>query len=138
MLRIYKIKLENLKNGDVTYITARANEKAEVLCPKIKIALSLPYTDRGWHRFISHGITYVIDEHQWLEPEFRAEYDLKSGPYRSSERISVERIFTSLGSSVLYTQDGTWANEQKIRCTFVERIFDVPFRDHRMEHHSVQ
>ena len=41
----YKIKLENLNTGDVAFITARANEKAEVLCPKIKIALHLPYTD---------------------------------------------------------------------------------------------
>ena len=39
----YKIKLENLKTGEETFITARANEKAEVLCPKIKIALSHLY-----------------------------------------------------------------------------------------------
>ncbi|GEM_PF-1509711 len=118
---IYKIKLENLKTGEVAYITARANEKAEVLCPKIKIALSLPYLDHGYHRFISHGVTYVINEHVEWEPELRWEYDLKSGPYRSSERISVRNIFTTLGSSILYTQDGFFAHEQKVRCTFVQR-----------------
>ena len=120
---IYKIQLENLKTGEMAYITARANEKAEVLCPKIKIALSLPFLDRGYHRFITHGVTYVIDEHVEWEPELRWEYDLKSGPYRSSERISVERIFTTIGSSILYTQDGIFAHEQKVRCTFVQRIF---------------
>lgn len=117
----YLIKLENLNTGEEAFITAHAKAKAEVLCPKIKIALQLPYYDRGWHRFISHGVTYVIEEHAWLEPEFRAEYDLKSGPYYSSERISVERIFTTLGSSILYTQDGSWAHEQKVRCTLMQR-----------------
>lgn len=122
----YKIKIENLKTGEEAYITARSNEKAENLCPKIKVALHLPYTDHGWHRFITHGVTYVIDEHAWWEPEFRMEYDLKSGPYRSSERISVERIFTTLGSSILYTQDGGFAHEQKVRCTLMQRTFRTP------------
>ena len=122
MIMIYKIKLENLKNGEETFITARANEKAEVLCPKIKIALSLPFFDNGYHRFISHGITYVINEHVMWEPEILWEYELRPGPYRSSERITVRNIFTTLGSSILYTQDGCWANEQKVRCTLVQRI----------------
>ena len=119
----YKIKLENLNTGEVAFIMARANEKAEVLCPKIKIALNLPYTDYGRHRFVARGCTYVIDERVMWEPEMLWEYDLRPGLYRSSERISVEKIFTTLGSSILYTQDGRWAKEQKIRCTFVQRIF---------------
>jgi hypothetical protein len=122
MMMIYKIKLENLNNGDVAYVTARANEKAEVLCPKIKIALDLPFCDTGHHRFISHGITYVIEERVMWEPEMLLEYELRPGPYRSSERITVQNIFTTLGSSILYTQDGLWAHEYKVRCTFVQRI----------------
>ena len=118
----YKIKIENLKTGEWSYITARANEKAEVLSPKIKIALDLPYTDYGRHRFLARGYTYVIEERVMWEPEILWEYDLKPGPYRSSERISVERIFTTLGSSILYTQDGAWAKEQKVRCTLIQRI----------------
>ena len=122
----YKIKLENLKTGEVAFITARANEKAEVLCPKIKVALHLPYTDYGRHRFVARGYTYVIEERVMWEPEILWEYDLKPGPYRSSERITVERIFTTIGSSILYIQDGHWAKEQQIRCTFVQRIFYQP------------
>lgn len=122
---IYKIKLENLETGDIAYITARANEKAEVLSPKIKMALSLPYLDYGNHRFVSHGFTYVINEHVGWEQEILWEYDLRPGPYRSSERTTVQRIFTSLGSSILYTQDGrNWAKEYKVRCTFVQRIYN--------------
>ncbi len=123
---IYKIKLENLKTGEEAFIMARANEKAEVLCPKIKVALHLPYTDYGHHRFVARGVTYVIEERVEWEPEILWEYDLRPGPYRSSERITVERIFTTLDSSILYIQDGIWANEQKIRCTFVQRIFYSP------------
>jgi hypothetical protein len=119
----YLIKLENLKTGEETFITARAREKAEVLCPKIKVALSLPYTDCGRHRFIARGITYVIEERLGWEQEILWEYDLKPGPYRCSEWTTVERIFTTPGSSILYKQDGHFANEQIIRCTFVRRIF---------------
>ena len=131
-MMIYKILLENLNTGEATFITARANEKAEVLCPKIKIALHLPFYDRGYHRFVARGITYVIDEHVEWEPEMLWEYDLRPGPYRSCERITVERIFTTLGSSILYTQDGSYAKEQKIRCTLVQRI------SNRKWGHSVQ
>ena len=111
---IYKIKLENLNTGEVAFIKVRANEK---------VALHLPYTDYGRHRFVARGYTYVIEERLGWEQEILWEYDIKPGPYRSSERITVERIFTTTGSSILYTQDGSWAKEQKVRCTFVQRIF---------------
>ena len=123
LIMIYKIQLENLNTGEVAFIKARANEKAEVLSAKIKVALHLPYTDYGRHRFVARGYTYVIEERLGWEQEILWEYDIKPGPYRSSERTTVERIFTTTGSSILYTQDGSWAKEQKVRCTFVQRIF---------------
>lgn len=116
----YKILLENLETGEAAHVEVPAHHPVESLSPKIKIALDLPYTDRARHRFVARGITYVIEERVEFEPDFLREYDLQPGPYRSSERTSIRRIFTSLGSSILYTQDRNWG-QYKVRCTFVQR-----------------
>lgn len=120
MKMMYKIKLENLETGATAYVEAPAHQCVETLSPKIKVALHLPYADHAWHRFVARGITYVVDEHEEFEPEFLWEYDLRPGPYRSSERISLRRIFTTLGSSILYTQDRS-VGRFKVRCTLVQR-----------------
>lgn len=119
----YTIKLENLETGREAFITVSARMSVENLSPKIKVALDLPYTDCGWHRFVARGTTYIMDEHIIAEQEILWECNIRPGHYRSSDRISVERIFTCLGSSILYIQDGSW-DRDRVRCTFVERIFD--------------
>ena len=137
---MYLLKLENLKNGQEAFITVSARASVESLSPRIKVALQLPYTDRGWHRFVARGTTYIMEELIIAEQEIMWENDNKPGHYRCSDHISVGRIFTCLGSSILYTQDGSWAKEQKVRCTFVQRIFDEKATSAKgsFKHHSAR
>lgn len=117
----YKIRLENLENGQEAMLEVPAHLCVETLSHKIKMALNLPYTDHAWHRFVARGITYVVNERVVTEPELLKEYGIRPGRYRSSERISIERIFTSIGSSIQYRQDKSWGM-YVIRCTFLQRI----------------
>lgn len=118
----YVIKLENLENGDEATIMAPARSCVETLCPKIKMALKLPYVDYACHRFVARGTTYVVEEHMISEQEIIWENDRNPGHYRCSERISIERIFTTLGSSIKYYQDGSWMGMYNIRCTLLKRV----------------
>ncbi len=121
MFMMYKIKLENLETDLFTMIEVPAKMRVEELSVKIKMVLALPYVDHAHHRFVARGITYVVNERVEFEPEFLREYDIRPGRYRSSERISIERIFTCTGSTILYYQDCPWGKYQ-IRCTFMQRI----------------
>lgn len=118
----YLIKIENLKNGQETTIMAPAHACVETLCPKIKIALNLPYVDHACHRFVSHGTTYVVSEHMISEQEIIWENGRNPGRYRCSEKISIERVFTTLGSSIKYYQDTGFFKEYDIRCTLLKRV----------------
>lgn len=118
----YLIKLENLKNGQEATIMSPARACVESLCPKIKMALRLPYVDHACHRFVARGITYVVSEHMISEPEIIWENDRNPGCYRCSEKMSIGHIFTTLGSSIKYYQDGNWWCEHNIRCTLLKRV----------------
>ena len=117
----YVILLENRENGDQAIVEAGARGRLESLSPKIKVALRLPYTDYAWHRFVLRGITYVPDEHLICEPDMLWEYEINPGPYRSSEDISIERAFTSLGSAILYRQDDS-STTHTVWCTLLKRL----------------
>lgn len=118
----YLIKLENLENGQETTIMAPAHACVETLCHKIKMALHLPYVDHAWHRFVARGITYVVSEHMISEQEIIWENGRNPGCYRCSEKISIGRIFTTLGSSIKYYQDDSWWCKYNIRCTLLMRV----------------
>ena len=118
----YVIRIENLKNGDEATIVASARSSVETLCAKIKMALKLPYVDHACHRFVARGFTYVVEEHMISEPEIIWENDRKPGPYRCSERMSIGRIFTTLGSSIKYYQDDGCVGSYNIRCTLLKRV----------------
>lgn len=118
----YVIRIENLKNGDEATIVASARSSVETLCPKIKMALKLPYVDHACHRFVARGFTYVVEEHMISESEIIWENDQKPGPYRCSEKISIERIFTCLGSTIKYYQDDSWWGRYNILCTLLKRV----------------
>ena len=118
----YLIKVENLKNGDEAIIKASARACVETLSPKIKVALDLPYVDHACHRFVARGVTYVVEEHMISEPEIIWENDRNPGRYRCSDRISIERVFTTLGSCIKYYQDTGFMGKYNIRCTFLQRV----------------
>ena len=118
----YLIKLENLKNGDEAIIQASARACVETLSPKIKMALNLPYVDHACHRFVARGVTYVVEEHMISEQEIIWENDRNPGRYRCSDRVSIERIFTTVGSSIKYYQDTDLFKDYDIRCTFLQRV----------------
>lgn len=116
------IKIENLKNGQETTIMVSAHACVETLCPKIKVALQLPYVDHACHRFVARGITYVVSEHMISEQEIIWENDRNPGRYRCSEKISIERVFTTIGSSIKYYQDTWYVGTYDIRCTLLKRV----------------
>ena len=118
----YLIKLENLKTGDEATIMAPSHACVETLCPKIKIALRLPYVDHACHRFVARGVTYVVSEHMISEQEIIWENDRNPGCYRCSERISIAKIFTCIGSSIKYYHDTSWWCAYNIRCTLLKRV----------------
>lgn len=118
----YQILLSDRFTGREALIECPANMLLEELSAKIKVALQLPYSDKGWHRFLCRGWVYVIDERVINEPEGLWEAGLPYDEgYRSSERIRLNRIFTTLGSTVTYLQDGRFRNDYKVRCTLVRR-----------------
>jgi hypothetical protein len=120
----YRLLLTNTADGDEREITVPAHLPVEDLSPKIKVEFQLPYCDYGWHRFISHGTTYIIKEHFIAEQEILFECDLDYGPYEYSEETTLYDVFTVLGSSILYLQDRTIsdATNHMIRITLMERI----------------
>lgn len=119
----YQILLSDRYNGREALIECPANMFLEELSAEIKVALQLPYYDKAWHRFLCRGHVYVIDERVLSEPESLWEAGLPYDEgYRSSERIRLNRIFTVLGSSITYLQDGRFVNDYKVRCTLVRRI----------------
>lgn len=81
----YRLLLTNTADGEKREIIAPANLLLEDLCPKTKDEFQLPLCDCGWHRFLSHGTSYVIKEHLIVEPEIRFECNLYVGRYRCSE-----------------------------------------------------
>ena len=89
---------------------------------QIKVALQLPYVDHACHRFVARGITYVVSEHMISEQEIIWENDRNPGRYRCSEKISIERVFTTLGSSIKYYQDTWYVGTYDIRCTLLKRV----------------
>lgn len=118
----YRLLLTNTADGEEREIIVPASLPLEDLCPKTKVAFQLPYCDYGWHRFLAHGTTYIIDGHLCAEPEIRYECNLHVGRYRSSERTRLRHVFTVLGSCVTYIQDGSGPETYKIRATLLERI----------------
>jgi hypothetical protein len=118
----YLIKLENLKNGDEAIIQASAHSCVETLSPQIKMVLNLPYVDHACHRFVARGVNYVVKEHMISEQEIIWENDRNPGCYRCSEKISIERIFTTIGSSIKYYQDTWYVGTYDIRCTLLKRV----------------
>lgn len=117
---IYTILLTDRRNGRMEEITAKSSSMVEELSARIKVALRLPYTDDGWHRFVKYGITYVIDEHVELESNFLEEHHIHSGPYRGSERTPLSHLFTTLQSVILYEQDEAYSTI-KVDCTLIKR-----------------
>ena len=118
----YSLLLTNTSNGEERAIIVPAHLPLEDLSAKIKVEFQLPLCDEGWHRFLSRGTTYVIDEHLISEPEIQSECGLRAGHYSSSEHIRLSSMFTVLGSSVTYIQDKHGFNAYKIRITLQERI----------------
>ena len=118
----YRLLLTNTADGEEREIIVPANLPLEDLSPKIKVEFQLPYCDYGWHRFLSHGTAYIIQEHLIAEPEIRFECNLHVGRYRCSEWTRLKNAFTVLGSTVTYIQEEDGVNKYKIRATLLERI----------------
>jgi len=119
----YQILLEDRRNGRTALIECPASMVLEELSVKIKLELRLPLCDRGWHRFLLQGRTYVPWDHILAEPEIIWECTERYPTgYRSSEKIRLKQAFTVLGSAITYFQDEHWSNAYKVRCTLVERV----------------
>lgn len=118
----YRLLLTNTADGEEREIIVPDHLPLEDLSPRLKVAFQLPLCDGGWHRFLARGTAYVIEEHLTAEPEIRSECNLYVGRYRSSERTRLRHVFTVLGSTVTYVQDGKGSDSYKVRTTLLERI----------------
>lgn len=119
----YQILLCDRETGREAQIECPASMFLEELSVKIKVAMQLPYSDGGYHRFLCRGHIYVMGEHVMSEPEMRWEAGLSyDDGYRSSDQLPLSRIFTVIGSSITYLQDGSSVNKYKVRCTLIQRI----------------
>ena len=118
----YRLLLTNTADGEEREIVVPANLPLEHLSPKMKVEFQLPLCDYGWHRFLSHGVAYVIREHLIAEPEIRFECSLFVGRYRCSEWVRLKNVFTVLGSAVTYIQDDPDSGKHKIHVSLLERI----------------
>ena len=120
----YQIFLEDRTKGRQILNESPANMPLEELSVKIKVELSLPLCDNGWHRFLYRGKVYVPDEHVSAEPEIVWECTGKYHHcFRSSERVRLKHLYTVLGSAIVYKQDDkVFHNEHIVRCTLVGRI----------------
>ena len=119
----YQILLEDRMKGRKALIECPANMPLEELSVKIKVELRLPLCDRGWHRFLFKGKTYVPSDHILAEPEIYWECTGRHiGGFRVSDRVRLKHIYTVLGSAITYLQDEHIVNEHKVRCTLVGRV----------------
>ena len=120
----YQILLEDRTSGSKACIECPAGMLLEQLSVKIKVELNLPLCDYGWHRFLYRGKVYVPDEHVRIEPEIIWECTGKYPYYfRSSDKVRLKHLYTVLGSTIVYRQDGkVILNEHMVRCTLIGRI----------------
>lgn len=119
----YQILLEDRMKGRKALIECPANMPLEELSVKIKVELRLPLCDRGWHRFLFKGKTYVPLDHILAEPELYWESTGRYiGGFRVSERVRLKHLYTALGSAIVYHQDDHIIGEHKVRCTLVARV----------------
>lgn len=119
----YQILLEDRMKGRKALIECPANMPLEELSVKIKVELRLPLCDRGWHRFLFKGKTYVPLDHILAEPEIYWESTGRYiGGFRVSEKVRLKQLYTVLGSAIVYHQDDHIMGEHKVRCTLVARV----------------
>ncbi len=117
----YKILLRDMETHVTATLVANSSSRVESLSARIKVALQLPYTDYGCHRFIARGRAYVIDDRLVSEPEIRFECELYVGRYGSSEMTRLHHVFTTFGSAIMYEQDLP-IGFRRVRCTLIERF----------------
>lgn len=118
----YRLLLTNTADGEEREIIVPAHLPLEDLSPKLKVEFQLPLCDNCWHRFLSRGTAYVMNEIMAAEIEIRHENNLYVGRYRNSERARLKNIFTVIGSVITYIQQENGNDKYKIRITLLERI----------------
>lgn len=119
----YRLLLTNTDTKEQVEIYVPANMVLEELSAHIKAALQLPYVDDAWHRFQASGIVYMPYNRWVLDEEIRGEYEQPTLNYQSSEDVSIDQLFTTLDSSIVYYQEDA-THTHKVYCTLVERIND--------------
>lgn len=125
----YLIKLEDRKSGRVAFVECPANMPIERLSVNIKVELRLPFCDHGVHCF-RRGLIYAPDDIDrfnleellgWYVPFPNRKSVLSSMKLcRSSERARLNRVFTVIGSTVVYEQLSVEGCNRAI-CTLVDK-----------------